>query len=124
MKTARELTLLHGLIDWVDLGRIHWHVLEEDPSAALSDVQNKTLETIRSLVSDRLFELGDLSGKRDTRFVGWDTPLDESIKRIHDIYVTHFDDRGLWTVFCWLNLTDKGEQIARALEEKHEDSLG
>jgi hypothetical protein len=52
MNSARELTLLQGLIDWVDLGRVHWHVTEENPSAPLSDVQNKTLETIRFLVTN------------------------------------------------------------------------
>jgi hypothetical protein len=119
MNSARELTLLQGLIDWVDLGRVHWHVTEENPSAPLSDVQNKTLETIRFLVSGGLFELGDLSGEGGC-FAAWETSLDESMKEIYDVYVNHFDDKLTWTVYCWLNLTDKGEQVARPLQKKKE----
>lgn len=122
MKTARESILVHGLIDWVDLARVHSDILQENPSAPLSDVQKKTLETIRSLVSEGLFELGDLSGEGG-RFVAWDTPLDESMKELYNVYVTHFDDRLTWTIYCWLNLTDKGEQIARLLAKDKPVSL-
>lgn len=123
MRTAREKILIQGLIDWVDLARIHWHVTQENPSAPPSEVQQKTLGTIRSLVADGLFELGDLSGE-DGRFAAWETPLDESMKRIYDLYVKHFDNNSLWIWECWLNLTDKGEQVAQPLlDRSHEDSL-
>jgi hypothetical protein len=69
-------------------------------------------------VSDELFELGDLSGKVG-HFVAWKTSLDESMKEIHDVYVNHFDDKLNWTIYCWLNLTAKGEQVAEALERKY-----
>jgi hypothetical protein len=123
MRTARENILIHGLIDWVSLAHVHSDVLQENPTASQSDLQKKTLDTIRSLVSDGLFELGDLSGEGG-RFVAWETPLDESMKRIYDLYVKHFDDNSLWIWECWLNLIDKGERIAQPLfDTSCEDSL-
>jgi hypothetical protein len=107
MKTARENILIEGLDDSVDLGRVHHHVVREDPSLSLSEVQNNTLEIIRSLVSDGLVELGSMSGKGGY-FVTGETSLDDSMKEIHDVYVNQFDDSGLWSWYCWLNLTAKG----------------
>jgi hypothetical protein len=121
MKTAREKILIQGLIDWVDLGRIHWHVSQEDRSASPLEVQQKTLDTIHALVSDGLFELGDLSGEGGS-FVAWDAPLDESMKRIYDLYVKHFDDNSLWIWECWLNLTAKGEHVAESVERKYAEA--
>jgi hypothetical protein len=118
MKTARENILIEGLDDSVDLGGVHQYVARENPSASLSDVQSKTLEIIRSLVDDGLIELGSMSGEGGY-FVTWDTPLNESMKEIHDIYVNHFDDDGLWSWYCWLNLTAKGEQVAESLQRKY-----
>lgn len=121
MITAREKILVEGLSDWVDLGQLHWYLAEENPTASLSDVQNETLQTLRSLVTDGLVEVGDLSGEGG-RFVAWDTPLDESIERISDEYITHFDNRE-WRWIFWLNPTEKGEQVARSLEKKYDDWL-
>jgi hypothetical protein len=118
MKTARENILIEGLDDSVDMGRVHYHAVQENPSASLSDVQSKTLEMIRSLVDDGLVELGSMSGEGGY-FVTWDTPLDESMKEIHDVYVNDFGDRALWVWDCWLNLTAKGKQVAEALERKY-----
>jgi hypothetical protein len=118
MKTARENILIEGLDDSVDLGGVHQYVVQEDPSLSLSEVQDNTLEIIRSLVDDGLVELGSMSGKGG-HFVTWETSLDESMQEIHDVYVNHFDDRGLWIWYCWLNLTSKGEQIAESLEQKY-----
>jgi len=55
-------------------------------------VQRETLETIRSLVSDGLFELGDLSGEGGS-FVAWSGSLDESIQKISDVYVANMTTR-------------------------------
>ncbi|GFG73270.1 hypothetical protein MBOT_06350 [Mycobacterium botniense] len=74
-------------------------------------MRQETLLTIRSLVRDGLVELGDLLGEGG-RFVVWNTPPDESIQRIYDLYATHFDDQLWWPWECWLNLTEKGEKIA------------
>jgi hypothetical protein len=120
MKTVRENILIEGIDDWVSLSGVHSYVLQEKRTAPPSEVQQKTLETIRALVSDGLVELGDLAGE-DGRFVAWETSLDESMKEIHDIYVNHFDDKLTWTIYCWLSLTAKGKQVAESLERKYEE---
>lgn len=56
MRDARE-KVRHGLLldalgDPVDLNSIDWHVRQQNPSATPSEVQNETLEVIRSLVSE------------------------------------------------------------------------
>jgi hypothetical protein len=99
MKPARENILAHGLIDWASLAHVHSDVLQVNRTASPSEVQQKTLDTIRSLVSEGLFELGDLSG--------------EGGRLIYDLCVKHFDNNSLWILKCWLNLTKKGGQVAR-----------
>lgn len=59
--TAREKVLDHGLFDCVDLARIHWFVRADTPGAQLPRLQDHTLALIRSLLSEGLFEVGDLS---------------------------------------------------------------
>ncbi len=126
MKTAREKVrealLTAGLADWVDLNAVHCHVKQELPSASLSEVQSETLETIRSLVGDELFALGDLFGEHG-RFAAWNESLDASLQKISDVYITHYDDKPAWVWSTWMELTDKGERVARALEEEARNSL-
>ncbi|MGH3676821.1 MAG: hypothetical protein ACRDU5_14010 [Mycobacterium sp.] len=117
----REELLTDGLEDSLPLAHVESRVVRQHPSAPLTEHQNLTLETIRSLVSDELFELGN--PLESGRFRAWDTPLDESIKWISDAYVDHYDDAPGWVFCCWLNLTDRGRQIALALAEKSKDSL-
>ena len=82
----------------------------------------ETLETIRSLVSHGLFELGDLSGEGRS-LVAWSESLDESIQKISDVYVAKYADPPAWVWSAWMELTDKGERLARGLEESARDSL-
>jgi hypothetical protein len=84
-------------------------------------VQNETLGTIRSLVTDGLFEVGDLGGP-DGGFAAWNTPLDESIKRISDAYIGQFDNETAWTWVFWLGLTDKGRHVAEAIQQQSQDA--
>jgi hypothetical protein len=121
-KVRAEL-LTDGLADYVDLGAVDSQVTRHNPSATVSEVQRETLEMIRSLVSDGLFELGDLSGEGGS-LVAWGESLDESIQKISDVYLAHYDDPPAWVFSAWMELTDKGERVARALEEGARDSLG
>jgi hypothetical protein len=97
--TAREEVLLCGLIDWVAVERVHWAVKQENAGEPLAFVQDKVLDLIRSLVTDGLFELGDLVTP-NRRFGAWDTPLDEAIQQIRDVYVNQFDDDPEWWFYC------------------------
>lgn len=112
---ARDEVLTDGLIDWVALERVHWQVSQENVGKPLPVIQGKTIDLIRSLVSDGLFEVGDLKGENG-RFAAWDIPLDESIRRIRDVYTTKFDDDKEWWFYCWLDLTEKGEQVAESIQ--------
>jgi hypothetical protein len=119
--TAREEVLLLGLIDWVALERVHAHVAWENSGEPLSVIHEKVLDLIRSLVSDGLFEVGDLDTE-DHRFGAWDNPLDESLQRIREVYTKEFDDESAWWFICWLDLTEKGLQVAETIEANAEDA--
>ena len=80
----RNGLLLDGLGKPLDLNAVDRHVRHRNPSASPSEVQNETLEVIRSLVDDGLFSLGAV-GEQDERFVAWTRSLDHSIHKIsHD----------------------------------------
>jgi hypothetical protein len=121
--SAREEVLLRGLIDWVALERVHNSVARENAGAPLAVIQDKVLDLIRSLVTDGLFEVGDLA-TADNRFRAWDTTLDESIDRIRDVYVKKFDAESAWWFCCWLDLTEEGQKVAEALEASHDSVQG
>ncbi|GAB7143541.1 hypothetical protein [Mycobacterium riyadhense] len=113
---ARDEVLTDGLIDWVSLSRVNWQVIQHYPTAHLSEVQNETLELVRSMAAEGLIELGEMSND-DGRFVAWDEPLERSMQRIYEAYVTHHDNRLGWVHRYWLNLTDKGRQLILSTEE-------
>lgn len=125
ISTAREKTrgelLLGGLGDWVHLYQVHYHVKKNHPDLTVRQVQNETLDTIRSLVTDGLFEVGDLGGPHGG-FAAWNTPLEESIKRISDAYMGQFDNETAWTWVFWLGLTDKGRRVAEAIQQQSHDA--
>jgi hypothetical protein len=120
MSTAREKVQIGLGLDAIgkplDLNAVDWHVRQQNPSASPSEVQNETLAVIRSLVSEAWFRLGDVS--KDGQFVAWTDSLDHSMEKISHVYVRHYDDPERWMYAAWLELTDKGEQFARAREEK------
>jgi hypothetical protein len=90
--------------------------------SSVTQQNQETLQTIPSLVSDGLFELGDLSGEGGS-LVAWSGSPDESIQRISDVSVAKYDDPPAWVWFARMELTDKGERLARALEESARDPL-
>lgn len=135
MSTAREMVrhglLLDALGDPVDLNAVDWHVKQHNPTATATEVQNETLEVIRSVVSDGLFRLGKetvlgehLGGvaTEGERFVAWNQSLDHALHKISHVYVKHYDDPEKWMYTAFLQLTDKGEQLARSLERNDIES--
>ena len=111
----RDNLLLKGLGRPVPLNAIDWKVKQQNPSASEAQVQQETLETIRTLVDDGLFRLGDVN---KFRFVASKRPLDRSIDKISHRYVGHYDDPRRWMFSAWMKLTDKGQQLALSLEER------
>jgi hypothetical protein len=55
----RDNLLFKGLGRPVALNAIDWKIKQQNPSASDAQVQKETLETIRTLVDDGLFRLGD-----------------------------------------------------------------
>jgi hypothetical protein len=121
MSDAREEVrnglLLDGLGRPLDLNVVDRHVRHHNPSATPTELQNETLEVIRTLVGEGLFKLGEVREKTE-RFVTWRHSLDHSIRKITHSYVRHYDDPERWMFSAWLSLTAKGQQLARSLEEK------
>jgi hypothetical protein len=111
----RDNLLLKGLGRPVALNAIDWKIKQQNPSASDAQVQKETLETIRTLVDDGLFRLGDVNR---FRFVASKRPLDRSIHKISHRYVGHYDDPRRWMFSAWMKLTDKGQQLALSLEER------
>lgn len=124
---VRHGLLLDALGDPLDLNAVDWHVRQQNPSASPSAVQNETLEVIRSLVSDGLFQLGGAKvlgehpggvATEGEGFVPWKEPLDHSMHKITHTYVKHYDDPERWMYSAYLQLTDKGRELARSIEDK------
>jgi hypothetical protein len=101
-ETLREELLIDGLADWLPLAHVDSRIAREHPLKSLVEQQDLALDTIRSLVSDDLMQLGDLTGE-DGRLRVWETPLDESMQRIRDMYVDQYGDASAWLFRFWLN---------------------
>jgi hypothetical protein len=119
---VRKELLLGALEGPVPLTAVDSCVTQQNRSAPVTEVQDATLETIRSLVGEGLVLLGDLSGETG-RLVAWSGSVEESMQKISDLYVVYYDDPGTWIWSVWLELTHKGEQVARALQEGAKDTL-
>ncbi len=120
MTTAREKIRTELILDIAAGGelpitQVDYYVTQRYPSASVSDVQNETLATIRSLADDGLIVLGAMSGEGG-RWETWDGPLEKSIQKISDVYVTHYDDPPAWVFCAWMKLTDEGKRVAAHLE--------
>ena len=117
---VRENLLLKGLGQPLALNAIDWKIKQQNPWATPSEVQSDTFEAVRSLVDDGLFRLGDVHARR---FFTWKRPLDRSIRKISHRYVEHYDRPDRWMYAAWLNLTDEGQKLALAIEEKGVDAF-
>jgi hypothetical protein len=121
LERVRKELILGALEGPLPLTAVDSCVAQQNRSAPDTEVQNATLETIRSLVGEGLVVLGDVSGETG-RLVAWNGSLEESMQKISDLYVVNYDDPGAWIWSAWLELTHKGEQVARALEAGANDS--
>jgi hypothetical protein len=115
----QENLLLKGLGKPVALNAVDWKVKHDKPSASAAEVQDETLEVIRTLVENGLFKLGAV---RKQRFVSSKLSLNRSMRQISHQYVDHYDDPMRWMFSAWMKLTSKGEQLALSLEQRAVDS--
>lgn len=68
-------------------------------------------------MSEGLFVLGVPNRKAPGGFDQWEESLEAAMAKIDEAYIKNFDDRWGWNTFVWLNATEKGKQIGRALYE-------
>ena len=102
----RSELLVSGLYDMVPLAEVESVIAGEHLAATTVKQQELALSVVRSLVDDGLME-----------FVGWeDLPLNEAMARVYDLFVTHYDDPGMWAFAVWLKLTETGKHFAEALK--------
>jgi hypothetical protein len=112
---VRENVLIEGLQDAVSLGEIHngFRHYAADTGLSIHQIQRLTLDLVGSLVNDGLAVLG--VPDRHGHFDVWDLPLDAAMKKITAAYIAAFDDHRSWTTTVWLQLTAKGEDLAKEL---------
>lgn len=111
---AARAVLLYGTTDWIELGQIHWRVVEVSPDLSPAVLQQRTLELIADLVRGGLAEIGAF-GSGAFGFVPWDGSLEEKLSRIRSVYVDEYDNDA-WDWYCMLELTRRGELLARSIE--------
>ena len=102
----RAELLTSGLYDLVPLAEVESVITGQHLAATIAEQQELALSVIRSLINDGLMEFegcGDLS-------------LDEAMAHVHDLFITHYDDPGMWAFAIWLKLTETGRRIVTVLE--------
>jgi hypothetical protein len=107
----RTELLTSGLDDLVPLAEVESVITGQHLAATTADQQELALSVVRSLIADGLME-----------FEGWDdVPLNEAMARVHELFVTHYEDPGSWAFAIWLKLTETGKRIATELKAKAPD---
>jgi hypothetical protein len=107
----RQELLYDGIIEPVNMSRIDSQLRELFPVASVEEHQRLALEVIESLVGDSLAEPGYL-GQEEDEFVV--ESLADTLTRIRDKYVGHYDDPAQWMWCAWLKLTAKGLAAANS----------
>ena len=77
----------------------------------LSTRQSRVITAIKSLLNDGLIVSGD-PGFAGEPVESWQLPTEEALARLHERYVTHYDDFSKWGWCTWFELTPEGERAA------------
>lgn len=120
-ESLRAQLLSDALGNCLPLTHVTSVMSHEDLAASLRVQQDLALRTIRSLLDDRLVQIGDISGASDERIVPWDLSIDDTMDRIYDLFVNHYDEPALWEFTIWLGLTPAGERLAHQLRNPARD---
>ncbi|AQA04674.1 hypothetical protein BVC93_22165 [Mycobacterium sp. MS1601] len=109
-RTQHEELVVEGLRQPVSLGYLHaffeYDLLDND------EAQQRTLEMIRFLVGQQLFQIGSPAS---FGYHQWLMPLDEAIAEITSVYVDRFAERGGWEECIELYLSAKGKELGQKL---------
>jgi hypothetical protein len=117
----RNELLLDGTAMCVPMAHVESVINREDLAGTVVARQQLALRTIRSLLDDGLMKIGDILGASDERVVPWDLTIDAAMERVRDLFVDHYNERTLWDLTIWLQLTPAGERLARALKDESAD---
>lgn len=113
----RDQLLRDALGDCLPLVHIDQLAAEEPAANSRFARQQLLMATVRSLIEDGLFVVGDIIGASDERVEPWPVPPEAAMARIRNEYVALYDDQN-WEYRIWFALTDSGKKVAEALETK------
>ena len=100
----------------LSLGHIDSVVAYDYPTEPLAARQSRVIATVRPLLTDGLMVIGEIVGGTDARVDPWQLPTEHALARLHQKYVTLYDDEASWSVAIWFALTPDGEQAAVLLK--------
>jgi hypothetical protein len=110
----RTELLTSGLYDWVPLIEVKTAITHYNLAETLPAQQDLALQTIRSLLEDKLMQIGDLPGPGE-KLPAWKLPIDAAMKRVYDRFVRQYADPEVWEFTIWLGLTASGKRLAENL---------
>jgi hypothetical protein len=98
------------------LGHIDSVVAYDHPAEPLAARQSRVMATIGSLLTEGLVVVGEIVGGTDAYVDPWKLSTEDALIRLHQFYVTNYDDETRWSVAIWFALTPSGERAAVPLK--------
>ena len=118
----RDCILRSGHRDFVSMAEVQSCICGGLLADLSIERQQLVVDTVRSLVEDRLVVVGDIPGRNDPGFKTWPGTVDEVMTRFVDTFVGCYDDPLQWQYVIWLDLTAAGQQVSNALVGHAPDS--
>ena len=119
--TLRDDILAGGHDDWVSMAEVRGCISRGRLAESASERQQLMLQTIRSLLSDSLVEVGDIPAPGNPGFLVWPGTVDEVMEGLTERIVGRYDDPDSWEYSTWLNLTPEGQQASDDVVRKRFD---
>jgi hypothetical protein len=88
----RDDILASGHDDWVSMADVQGRISRRRLADSVAERQRLVVDTVRSLLSDGLVEIGDIPGRGDPGFKPWPGSVDDVMTRFTDRFVRHHDD--------------------------------
>lgn len=114
----RDDILAGGQDDWVSMADVQGRIARGGLAELVPDSRQLVVDTVRSLLSDGLVEVGVIPGRNNPGFKTWPGTVDEVMQRFTDLFIGHHEDPQKWEYAIWLNLTPKGEQASADVVRK------